>query len=189
MDAKLRYKAKKIKIVFVEDLNVEKIKRVLPAVDIYSNLTLPTLDNQNFHILNAIFNMSNIISTKGGIIDNLDVSNSFYTFGADFDTIQKLDIENSYNANEFYYNSEIVKFTIDNLLNESYDNFPYNFKIIYDQLLMYNDSFKIFYDLEDLVNTRSKIENEYLDIDKWTKRQVENIIWANNFRLDEVISK
>lgn len=179
----------KIKIVFVEDLNVEKIKRVLPAVDIYSNLTLPTLDNQNFHILNAIFNMSNIISTKGGIIDNLDVSNSFYTFGADFDTIQKLDIENSYNANEFYYNSEIVKFTIDNLLNESYDNFPYNFKIIYDQLLMYNDSFKIFYDLEDLVNTRSKIENEYLDIDKWTKRQVENIIWANNFRLDEVISK
>ncbi|WP_311491688.1 glycogen/starch/alpha-glucan phosphorylase [uncultured Anaerococcus sp.] len=179
----------KIKIVFIEDLNVDKIKKILPAVDIYSNLTLPTLDNQNFHILNSIFNMSNILSTKGGIIDNLNEKNSFYTFGADFKHIQKINEENSYNANEFYYDSEIVKFTIDNLLNESYDNFPYNFKTIYDQLLMYNDSFKIFYDLEDLIKARKKIEKDYLDVSKWVKMQIDNVLWANNFRLDEVINK
>ena len=179
----------KIKIVFIEDLDVEKIKEILPAVDIYSNLTLPTLDNQNFHILNSIFNMGNILSSKGGIVDNLKDKNSFYTFGADFKTVQKLDRENSYDANEFYYNSEVVKFTIDNLLNESYDNFPYTFKTIYDQLLMYNDSFKVFYDLESLIRKRDIIERDYLDLSKWTNKQIENILWANNFRLDEVINK
>lgn len=179
----------KIKIAFIEDLNVKKITEILPAVDIYSNLTLPTLDNQNFHILNAIFNMSNILTSKGGIVDNLKDDNSFYTFGADFKTVKKMNEDNSYNANEFYYDSDIVKFTIDNLLNESYDNFPYNFKTIYDQLLMYNDSFKCFYDLEDLINTRKSIENDYLDIEKWTYHQIDNILWANNFRLDEVINK
>lgn len=179
----------KIKIAFIEDLNVKKITEILPAVDIYSNLTLPTLDNQNFHILNAIFNMSNILTSKGGIVDNLKDDNSFYTFGADFKNIKKMNEDNSYNANEFYYDSDIVKFTIDNLLNESYDNFPYNFKTIYDQLLMYNDSFKCFYDLEDLINTRKSIENDYLDIEKWTYHQINNILWANNFRLDEVINK
>ena len=179
----------KIKIVFIEDLNVKKITEILPAVDIYSNLTLPTLDNQNFHILNAIFNMSNILTSNGGIVDNLKDDNSFYTFGADFKTVKKMNEDNSYNANEFYYDSDIVKFTIDNLLNESYDNFPYNFKTIYDQLLMYNDSFKCFYDLEDLINTRKSIENDYLDIGKWTYHQINNILWANNFRLDEVINK
>nr|WP_299031853.1 glycogen/starch/alpha-glucan phosphorylase [uncultured Anaerococcus sp.] len=179
----------KIKIVFIEDLDVEKIKEILPAVDIYSNLTLPTLDNQNFHILNSIFNMGNILSSKGGIVDNLKDKNSFYTFGADFKTVQKLDRENSYDANEFYYNSEVVKFTIDNLLNESYDNFPYTFKTIYDQLLMYNDSFKVFYDLESLIRKRDIIERDYLDLSKWTNKQIENILWANNFRLDEVINR
>lgn len=179
----------KIKIAFIEDLNVKKITEILPAVDIYSNLTLPTLDNQNFHILNAIFNMSNILTSKGGIVDNLKADNSFYTFGADFKNVKKMNQDNSYNANEFYYDSDIVKFTIDNLLNESYDNFPYNFKTIYDQLLMYNDSFKCFYDLEDLINTRKNIENDYLDVEKWTYHQINNILWANNFRLDEVINK
>ena len=179
----------KIKIAFIEDLNVKKITEILPAVDIYSNLTLPTMDNQNFHILNAIFNMSNILTSKGGIVDNLKDDNSFYTFGADFKNVKKMNQDNSYNANEFYYDSDIVKFTIDNLLNESYDNFPYNFKTIYDQLLMYNDSFKCFYDLEDLINTRKNIENDYLDVEKWTYHQINNILWANNFRLDEVINK
>lgn len=179
----------KIKIVFIEDLNVEKMKGILPSVDVYSNLTLPTLDNQNFNILNAIFNMSNILSSKGGIVDNLTRENSFYTFGADFKQVQKLYENNTYNANEFYYDKQVVKFTIDNLLNESFEDFPYNFKTIYDQLLMYNDSFKCFYDLEDLIDTRKIIKKDFLDVYKWTNRQIENIFWANNFRLDEVISK
>lgn len=184
-----KFISEKIKIIFIEDLDVEKIKEVLPAVDIYSNLTLATLDNQNFHVLNSIFNMSNIISSKGGIVNNLEEENAFYTFGADFKSIQKLDENNYYNANEFYYDNKVVKFTIDNLLNESYDNLPYDFKTIYDQLLMYNDSFKTFYELESLIKIRKVAEKDYLDVNKWTKNQIKNIIWANNFRLDEVINR
>ena len=184
-----KFISEKIKIVFIEDLDVEKIKQILPAVDIYSNLTLPTLDNQNFHILNSIFNMSNIISSKGGIIDNINEDNAFFTFGADLETIQKLDSDSLYNANEYYYDSKVVKFTIDNLLNESYENLPYDFKTIYDQILMYNDSFKTFYDLESLIETRKIIEEDYLDVDKWIKKQIKNMLWANNFRLDEVINR
>lgn len=184
-----KFISEKIKIIFIEDLDVEKIKEVLPAVDIYSNLTLATLDNQNFHVLNSIFNMSNIISSKGGIVNNLEEENAFYTFGADFKNIQKLDENNYYNANEFYYDNKVVKFTIDNLLNESYENLPYDFKTIYDQLLMYNDSFKTFYELESLIKIRKVAEKDYLDVNKWTKNQIKNIIWANNFRLDEVINK
>ena len=133
--------------------------------------------------------MSNILTSKGGIVDNLKEENAFYRFGPEFKTLEQMNKENSYNANEFYYNSEVVKFTIDNLLNEDYSNFPYNFKLIYDQLLMYNDSFKIFYDLEDLINTRKIMEEDYLDVNKWVNNELENILWANNFRLDNVINK
>lgn len=177
----------KIKIIFIEDLNVEKMREVLPAVDIYSNLTIPSLDNQNFNILNSIFNMSNIISADGGIVDNLDRDNSFYKFGASMNELSILDQQKTYNANEFYYNNEIVRFTIDNLLNESFENFPYNFKTIYDQLLMYNDSFKIFLDLKSLIKTRNLVEKDYLDLNKWVNKEIDNILWANNFRLEGII--
>lgn len=175
----------KIKIVFIEDINVEKVRYILPAIDIYSNLTLASLDNQDFNILNSSFNMTNILSTKGGIVDNISQKNGFYKFGPSFSKLSEI---NNYKANEFYYNNDLVKFTVDNLLNESYDNFPYNFKIIYDNILMYNDSFKIFYDLESLIKERKVIEKDYLDIDLWIGKEIDNILWANNFRLDEVIN-
>lgn len=53
---------------------------------------------------------------------------------------------------------------------------------------MYNDSFKIFYDLESLIKERKVIEKDYLDIDLWIGKEIDNILWANNFRLDEVIN-
>ena len=56
----------KLKIIFIEDANVEKLRKIYPACDIYSNLSLPIYDNQSFHMLNSIFNMANVLSSKGG---------------------------------------------------------------------------------------------------------------------------
>ena len=53
--------------------------------------------------------------------------------------------------------------------------------------MMYNDSFRIFKDLEDLLVNREDIELDYLDKNKWVKNEIENILWANNFKLDNKI--
>ena len=58
---------------------------------------------------------------------------------------------------------------------------------MYDQIMMYNDSFRIFKDLEDLVVNRGKIDLDYLDKKKWVKNEIDNILWANNFKLDNKI--
>ena len=125
--------------------------------------------------------MSNIISTKAGISSNINSPNSFYLIGDSYDSIKS---DSLYNANEYYYNNDHVKYTIENLIKEKYENFPYDFKILYDQIMLYNDSFRIFKDLTSLIETRSEVENDYLDIEKWVKSQIDNILWANNFDLD-----
>lgn len=81
----------------------------------------------------------------------------------------------------------MVKYTVDNLIRESYENFPYDFKVMYDQIMMYNDSFRVFKDLSDLVDKRRQIETDYLDKDKWVNNEIDNILWANNFKLDNKI--
>ena len=177
----------KIKIVFVEDLDVYRSKIILKATDIYNNLTLANLDNQDFHMLNSAFNMTNILTTRGGICENIEKNKSFYTIGDSYREIVD-DIESaSYDANNFYYSNDMVRYTIENLIRESYNIFPYDFKVMYDQIMMYNDSFRIFKDLEDLVVNRGKIDLDYLDKNKWVKNEIDNILWANNFKLDNKI--
>lgn len=177
----------KIKIVFIEDIDIHKSKIILKSSDVYNNLTLVTLDNQDFNMLNAGFNMSNVITNKGGISQNIEGYNSFYTIGESYDDIVKSNINDLYNSNDFYYANDMVKYTVENLIRESYENFPYDFKQMYDQIMMYNDSFRIFKDLNSLIETRNKTEIDYLDKGKWVRNEIDNILWANNFRLDNKI--
>lgn len=177
----------KLKIIFIEDANVENFRKIYPACDIYSNLTLPLFENQSFHILNSIFNFSNVLSTRAGIIYNIDKKNKIYTFGETYEEIEKN--KNSYNARDFYYKNDIIKRTVDNLINENYSNLPYNFKNIYDYLISYNDSFFIFKDHDSLLDTRFKVSMDYLDKKKWIDQEIDNILWANEFNLDKTLEK
>jgi len=174
----------KIKIIFVEDLSVGDLRYLYPAADVYSNLNHPLLDNQNFNTLNALFNMSNLVTSRGGITENVDKTNDFYFMGDSYLKIKSIKENNFYNANDFIYQNEIVKYTTERLLKESYEQFPYDFKIIYNEILMYNDSFNVFYDLKSLIYAREKISKDYLDKEKWVKQQISNIIWANEFDMD-----
>ena len=173
----------KIKIIFIEDLNVEKLKLIYPACDVYSNLTLPIFDNQSFEMMHSIFNFSNAISTKGGVLSNFNKENKIYTFGKTYDELVRT--QKTYSANDFYYKNDIIKITVDNLINEDYNNLPYNFKNIFDYIISYNDSFLIFKDNKDLLDIRLKLGKDYLDKRKWINNEISNILWAKEFNLDK----
>ena len=179
----------KIKIIFIEDLNVEKLKKIYPACDIYSHLTLPIYDNQSFDMLNSIFNFSNIVSSKAGVLNNINSPNKIYKFGKEYEEIIKVQNENLYDAREFYYKNDIIRHTVDNLINEDYNTLPYNFKNIYDYILSYNDSFFVFNDNQELFNIRSIISRDYLDKNKWIDNEIDNILWAKEFKFSDYLEK
>lgn len=66
---------------------------------------------------------------------------------------------------------------------------PYNFKNIYDYLISYNDSFFIFKDHEQLLDKRLEMGIDYLDKKKWIDKEIDNILWANEFNLDKNFEK
>ena len=179
----------KLKIIFVENITVKDLRHLYPACDIYSNLNHPLLDNYNNDLVNSALNMSNILTTSGGISQNLDTKANFYQIGQSYEKIHQLKTNNLYFANDFIYQNKIVKYTTDCLLNESYSNFPYNFKVLFDEILMYNDSFNVFYDLESLITRRKEISNDYLNTEKWVNNEITNIIWANEFNLNNFMKR
>lgn len=179
----------KLKIIFVENIGVKDLRLLYPAADIYSNLAHPLMDNQNFDILNCLYNMSNVVSTKAGIVENLDIANEFYLLDDDYKTYEKIRKERNYIANDIIYQNKIVKYTIDRLLNESREAFPYDFRVLYDEILLYNDSFNVLLDLENLVNLRKNIQKDYIDKEKWIQSQMQNFIWASKFNLDNLLKR
>lgn len=180
---------KKIKIIFVENITVDDLRNLYPACDIYTNITHPLYDNQNFDILNSIFNMANIVSTRGGIVNNLKTKNEFYLLNDDYRVYKNRRNLRSYKANDIIYQNQVVKYTIDNLLKENQQNLPYDFSKLYNELLVYNDSFEIFLDLENLINLRKISGFDYLNKEAWAKNEVHNILWANEFNLDHIKRK
>ena len=181
--------SKKIKIIFVENTGVKDLRILYPAADIYSNLAHPLMDNQNFDILNCLYNMSNVVSTKAGIVENLDIANNFYLMDDDYKSYEIIRNERKYIANDIIYQNKIVKYTIDRLLNEPKEAFPYDFKNLYDEILLYNDSFNVFLDLENLVNLRKDMQKDYIDKEKWTQNSMQNFIWASKFNLDDLLKR
>lgn len=181
--------SKKIKIIFVENTGVKDLRILYPAADIYSNLAHPLMDNQNFDILNCLYNMSNVISTKAGIVENLDIANSFYLMDDDYKSYEIIRNERKYIANDIIYQNKIVKYTIERLLSEPKEAFPYDFKNLYDEILLYNDSFNVFLDLENLVNLRKDMQKDYVDKEKWIQNQMQNFIWASKFNLDDLLKR
>lgn len=179
----------KIKIIFVENTGVKDLRYLYPASDVYSNLSHPLMDNQNFDILNCLYNMSNVVSTKAGIVENLDISNDFYLFDDDYKTYEQIRKERNYIANDIIYRNKIVKYTMDRLLNEPKETFPYDFKNLYDEILLYNDSFNVLLDLENLVELRRNIERDYIDTENWNKKEMQNFIWASKFNLDNLLKR
>lgn len=137
-------------------------------------------------MLIASLNMSNIISTKGGVLENIDYPNDIYRLS---DNINEVNIlrQGKYRANDFYYGNQFVKHTVDSLINEPYFNLTYNFKKIYDYLLKYNDSFLNFYDMENLTNLRINLGKKYLDKENRVKSCIDNAIWADKFDLQKEI--
>lgn len=180
----------KIKIVFIENLNVTNARLIYPTSDIYTNLTLPIYDNNGFEVLNASMNFSNIISTRGGLSENITTkSNNFYLIGKNINDFILEKNQNQYKAKDYYYKNDRIKNTVDNLINEPYGNLSYNFKILYDYLINYNDSFHVLKDIINLSDKRIKASTDYLDKKYWVNKQIDNILWANEFCRDKEIEK
>ncbi|MCI5839054.1 MAG: glycogen/starch/alpha-glucan phosphorylase [Peptoniphilaceae bacterium] len=173
-----KYIKEKIKLVFVENYNVSTSQKFISAVDVFDSYVVKKYNNHNFELLKSAYNFSNIVSTCGGILNNFEINNSIYNIDIDEDNLD------DYDAVKYYYKNEELKNTIDHLINEPYSNFPYEFKIIFDQIIKYNDSFLIFKSLNKSMEAEFKVNNDFMNEIKWNKNKINNFLWANEFNFE-----
>ncbi len=180
----------KIKIVFVEDYNINKSHRLVPAADINESLAVVTKGSVDLAVLKYLINGSVGIfsSTSIGlsISDEMGQENT-YIFGPDEKDAIDRELSNKHYVYEFVNNNKIIREMFDYYRNLPYDDFPYDFNVIIDNLLRYNDGYFVIADLLDYFDVHERAMDDYRNRKLWTLKRLNSIRYAKNHEMNRAI--
>lgn len=180
----------KIKIVFVEDYKVNKSNRLIPAADINESLAIITKGSVDLEILKYMINGSVGIFSANSIAKSFQDEvgdNAAYVFRPDEDEAINRELTNKYYVYEFINNNEIIRNMIDFFKYLPFEKFPYDFNIIIDNLLKYNDGYFVIKDLLDHFEVHERAMNDYRDREKWTKKRIIHMKYAYGHEMNKAV--
>ncbi len=181
----------KLKVIFIEDINISKAELIVPAADVSEELTTPTKEASGVGNMQLMINGAITLATMDGT--NLEIERevgegNIILFGLkDYEIYEYMD-NNSYNSRELYYKNREIKQVLESLIQKDSIDFG-DFRLIYDLLTKYNDTYYILKDFESYKKAQEKISSLYRDREKWSKMSLINIAHSGKFSSDYTIKK
>ena len=178
----------KIKIVFIEDYDVNKSKKLIPAADIYENLSVISMGKVSTEVFKYMINGAIPISSDLGIAQTYNEEMSgqgFYIFGPTEREAIEENLHRTYKVYDYINNNPIIWEFFDFYKSLPYHIFPYDFNIIIDNLLKYNDGYYVIRDLLSHYEVRERAMKDYMDKRTWSRSMVNNISFSLDHKLND----
>ena len=185
-----RFIKDKIKIVFIENYNVDKAEYLFKAGDINVSIATASKESLSLSTIKFMLNGAVTIGSKDGL--NMDVlkkigPSNFFEFGISKEEALDISLNGGYNAYEYYNSSPKIRNLINRLNNLPYSEFPFDFKVIHNLLIKYNDSFMVLKDFLSYVEAHEMIDKIYIDYNKWNQIALTNIAHSGLYSSDRTI--
>lgn len=185
--------SKYIKVIFVENYNVSKAERLIPACDVSEQISLASKEASGTGNMKLMLNGALTLGTMDGAnveIEELVGKDNIYIFGESSDTIIDLYADKSYNAKAYYDNDPELKDAVDFLLSDEMKNrgSEDNLNRLHHELVS-KDWFMTFIDFKDYVRVKNKMFEDYEDRKTWAKKMLINIAMAGFFSSDRTIKE
>ncbi|MDN6195460.1 MAG: glycogen/starch/alpha-glucan family phosphorylase, partial [Atopostipes suicloacalis] len=181
-----------LQVEFIENYNVGEAEYLIPAADISEQISLASKEASGTGNMKFMLNGALTVATYDGAnveIADLVGEENIYTFGKSSDEIVKIYEEDSYDAQSLYYNESIkplVDFIISDELialgNEE------NLKRLHHDIIS-KDYFMALIDLEEFIELKEKVYDDYEDRKIWMKKSLINIAKAGFFSSDRTIKE
>ena len=180
----------KIKVVFLENYRVSLAERVVAAADISEQISTTTKEASGTGNMKFMMNGAITIATMDGA--NVEICEAVGTeniviFGMNDKQILNYYRNGGYSANEMYRNDSRIKKILDSLMDGSLGVSNYEFRNIYDSLLVSNDEYFVLKDFDSYVNAQGKVDWLYRDKAKWNQMCIVNIAKSGIFSSDNTI--
>ena len=182
-----------IKVVMVENYNVSKAAKLIPACDISEQISLASKEASGTGNMKFMLNGAVTLGTKDGAnveIGDLVGEDNIYTFGDDSDTVIKRYEDASYVSRDYYEKDEKIKEAVDFIVSDEVLKVGDKEQLtrLYNELLN-KDWFMTFPDFEDYIEVKEKAFKDYEDRKNWAKKMLVNISKAGFFSSDRTIAE
>ena len=183
--------SKYIKVIMVENYNVSKAEKLIPACDVSEQISLASKEASGTGNMKFMLNGAVTLGTMDGAnveIAQLVGDENIYIFGESSDSVIKHYEKRDYISRD-YYEKPMIKELVDFITGEELLNIGNreNLERVKNELVN-KDWFMTLLDLEDYIKVKNEIFKAYEDREKWLKMSLTNIFKAGFFSSDRTIA-
>ncbi|EOS62015.1 glycogen/starch/alpha-glucan phosphorylase [Firmicutes bacterium M10-2] len=184
---------KHLRVVMVENYNVTKAEKLIPAADVSEQISLASKEASGTSNMKFMLNGAVTLGTDDGAnveIHELVGNDNIYIFGAKADEVIDHYKHQSYHSREYYENDERIRKVVDFITSEEMMKLgnPSLLQAVHDDLIN-KDWFMTLLDFEAYVDEKQKIFAAYEDRMAWAKKMLVNIAQAGYFSSDRTIAQ
>ena len=175
---------KYMKIVMVENYNVTKAEKLIPACDISEQISLASKEASGTGNMKFMLNGAVTLGTEDGAnveIHQLVGDENIYIFGKRSEDVIRLYEEETYSAETLYQEDEMIREL------EAIGDME-NLERLYKEIRS-KDWFMALLDVKEYIETKEKMLADYEDEAAWSRKALVNIAKAGYFSADRTIAE
>ena len=182
-----------MKVVMVENYNVTKAEKLIPACDISEQISLASKEASGTGNMKFMLNGAVTLGTEDGAnveIHQLVGDDNIYIFGEKSEKIIKLYETGEYCSKDIYENDPMVEELVDFIISKDLIRIgdPVNLGRLYKEIVG-KDWFMALLDVKDYIRTKEQMLSDYEDEKAWEKKMLVNIAKAGFFSSDRTIAE
>ncbi len=182
----------KIKVVFLENYRVSLAERIVACADLSEQISTTTKEASGTGNMKFMMNGAVTIATMDGAnVEMYDAvgPENIVIFGMDDKQVLNYYRNGGYSSMEMYKNDVRLARILDSLMDGSLGVSNYEFRNIYDSLLVNNDEYFVLKDFDSYVYAQGKVDWLYRDKAKWQQMCIANIAKSGIFSSDNTIQQ
>ena len=184
---------KYMKIVMVENYNVTKAEKLIPACDISEQISLASKEASGTGNMKFMLNGAVTLGTEDGAnveIHQLVGDENIYIFGKRSEDVIRLYEEGTYSAETLYQEDKMIRELVDFIKGEELEAIGdmENLERLYKEIRS-KDWFMALLDVKEYIRTKEKMLADYEDEAEWSRKALINIAKAGYFSADRTIAE
>ena len=182
-----------LKVVMVENYNVSKAAKIIPACDISEQISLASKEASGTGNMKFMLNGAVTIGTMDGAnveIAQLVGEDNIYIFGESSETVMEHYAKADYVSKDYYEKDEDIRRAVDFIVSDELKrigNEEYLERLHHE--LISKDWFMTLLDWRDYMETKERMFADYEERLKWAKKMLINISQAGFFSSDRTIAQ
>lgn len=184
---------KYLKIVMVENYNVTKAEKLIPACDISEQISLASKEASGTGNMKFMLNGAVTLGTEDGAnveIHQLVGDDNIYIFGEKSKKVIELYDTSGYCSADIYDSDPMIEELVDFVISKELIRIgdPVNLGRLYKEIVS-KDWFMTLLDLKDYIQKKEQMLEDYEDEKAWEQKMLVNIAKAGFFSSDRTIAE